>query len=425
MKKQTLLTPIDLSVATKVGKGVYRKQVLPLGSINYRGRKIDFTKKYLTDLASSFKSKAYDQVPVVYADSQNQHNMDPRNFGADTINLAFEDDGLYAYVKPDSATRKVLDKNPNLGVSARIVEGLEKSDGRRFPRAIQHILLTMDPRVTGMKPWQTVDLSGYDGGTERVVDLTALTIEKESKMPKIKSGGSSSVKAGETQPDGNGVLDLSNLTDEQLDLLLSEADPEGEDDDAEVDPAAVEDDDEDDDDAEDGEDDDEEDDDDSTDLAVPAFIKAAKDEKAKRLAKDKKKGAKGRAKSVDPKVDLSSDKDGQTLDLSETLAEVRALRAESAANAWKAERGRLVRSGVPPHILDLAAPILSAPESVTIDLSTSEKSVDAKGIVKDIIEATKGYVDLTPELGHAVDLSDDPTGDEDPLLAAWESEQYA
>src|SRR5690606_27125899 len=110
--------------------------------------------------ATAFKSGAYDQVPLVFADHENRHNLDPKRFGGEIEDFVVKNDGLYAKVSATSDTAKVLKNNPRLGVSARIVEGLEKSDGRVFPRAIQHVLLTMDPRVTGMKPWQTIDLSG-------------------------------------------------------------------------------------------------------------------------------------------------------------------------------------------------------------------------------------------------------------------------
>lgn len=68
---------------------------------------------------------------------------------------------------PDAA--ELVRKNPKLGVSARIIEGLDRADGAKFPRAIQHVLGTLDPRVTGMASWQEVSLSETVGDT---LDIT-------------------------------------------------------------------------------------------------------------------------------------------------------------------------------------------------------------------------------------------------------------
>lgn len=429
MKKRTLLTPIDLAAATQTGKRTFLKQVLPLGSINYRGRKIVFDKAYLTDLAESFNDGAYDQVPVVAADPDNRHNMDPNRFGGEIQGFEVKDDGLYAKVSATKATARLLNDNPKLGVSARIVEGLEKSDGRKYRRAIQHVLLTMDPRVTGMKPWQTVDLSVYNGGDRRVVDLTALTIDKEIGMPKIKGRATEKPKSQTTPPtQTEGVLDLSELSDEDLDLLLSVAggvDDETDevDETDETDEAEVE--------EEDGEDDEE-----STDLSeeptkVPAFIKSAQDEKERRTkGKKGKKAKKGtppvltnlsspsrRVSTVDLAEDaLGSDERDRVSDLEINLAEER----------WENHRREYARAGVPPFVLDLAAPLLSAPEETVVNLSSADEPVNATTIVRSVLDGLKGMIDLTPELGHAVDLSNDgePQGESVKLLDAWDNDRY-
>lgn len=374
-KKISILTPIDLTAAVAVKGGAFRKQVLPFGTIDYKGQKITFDKKMLTSIASAFRGKAYDQVPIVLADSENRHNMDPSRFGGEITDLSVEKDGLWMTVTPTKDTRKTLKDNPRLGVSARIVPGLTKSDGRRFDFAIQHVLLTMDPRVTGMKPWQTVDLSADDN--RKVVDLTAGTIKENvvgKKNDKTKSAAEVTPEQEEvvvTEPkakkakEQEEVTDVRDLSDEEVDALLSDID--------ESNPG--------------GDDDDE----DSTDLSS----------------------------STDKTIDLA----GGAIGANDTLRdEVQSMRIDLAAERWTAERKAFVEAGVPPFLLDLAAPILSTPDAVVFDLSTAEDPIDAKATIRDLLTGVKGVVDFNPEYGHSVDLSssdDDEDSDEARLLAEW------
>jgi hypothetical protein len=91
-------------------------------------------------------------------------------------------------VRPTDEGERLLRTNPNLGISARIIEGYERSDGRYFPAAFQHVLGTLDPRIPALGPWEPVaemsnegpvpvlDLSKgyYFEGQRHTVDLAAL-----------------------------------------------------------------------------------------------------------------------------------------------------------------------------------------------------------------------------------------------------------
>jgi hypothetical protein len=76
-------------------------------------------------------------------------------------------------VRPDQQGEELLSRNPDVGVSARILEGYERADGEHYEAAIQHALITWDPRITGMKPWEVVGLSNEDDGMT-VIDLSTL-----------------------------------------------------------------------------------------------------------------------------------------------------------------------------------------------------------------------------------------------------------
>jgi hypothetical protein len=167
-----LLAPVDSNDAVELSKTLWRKQILPRGTIDYKGRRINFDKQYLTDLAAAFKANAFDQVAFLLAKDDNAHTMDPERFRGEVKGVEVTSQGLDVLLDltPDAA--ELVRQNPRLGVSARIIEGLERADGQKFSRAIQHVLGTLDPRVTGMASWQEVSLS------EEVVDTVDMTTEE-------------------------------------------------------------------------------------------------------------------------------------------------------------------------------------------------------------------------------------------------------
>src|SRR5450755_4447655 len=168
----TVLTPMDRGKARPSGASLWRKQVLPLGEISYKGRRISFTKEYLSGLAKAFTDKAFDVVPFQFADGANTHTNAPEQRRGTVRDLELTDDGLDIIVETGADAGKHLAEYPDLGVSARIVEAYDRADGKFFPAAIQHVLATLDPRIPGMRPWQAVEAANDDGG--ELIDLTAL-----------------------------------------------------------------------------------------------------------------------------------------------------------------------------------------------------------------------------------------------------------
>lgn len=402
----TLLTPIDLSDARKVGRRKYRKQILPLGSINYKGKQIVFDRQFHLDLSRAFKARAYDQVPFVLANEKNEHHMDPRLFEGSITDLVVADDGLDAVVELTPEGEKLIEKNPRLGVSARIVQGLAKSDGRTFKRAIQHVLATMDPRVTGLRPWQAIDLSVFDNS--EVVDLTAETYEgKVTQMPKSKATlGSVDAKAK------TATIDLSAFSDDEFEKFI--VDLTGEPGEEEIDPKTgkpkvvdpneVEEVDPD----EVGEDGEDEVDPEQPEQPAPP---ATRQRPLKRKT------------TVEESTVVEDPLEPVVANLSNEFNEFK----RGAAKAlWDTKRAGLEAQGVPPFILDLAEPVLSVPSEMVIDLSESGGAkIDPKDIISKMLDGYVGAIDLSPEMGHAIELSD-LQGQDDPdqaMLDAW-TNQY-
>jgi len=166
----TVLTPYSWgSAAVELANRTWRKRILPLGDVQYQGRTLHFTEDYLSSLEQAFRNGAYDQVSFQLADSKNTHTNDPERHRGTIVDLQLEPDGLYALAQVTEAGERVLAENPMLGVSARIVENYQRSDGKFYPAAIQHVLGTLDPRITALGSWSPVDMAN---GGQVVIDLS-------------------------------------------------------------------------------------------------------------------------------------------------------------------------------------------------------------------------------------------------------------
>jgi len=160
-----VLTPFHGSPAVELGNRMWRKKVLPVGDVEYKGRLLHFTRDYLGQLAEAFRARAYDQVPFQLADAANTHTNDPERTRGEITGMDVGDDGLYVTAQLTPEGEQVLAANPKLGVSARIVEGYARSDGARFPAAIQHVLGTLDPRIPGLGAWTAIEAASPEPDT--------------------------------------------------------------------------------------------------------------------------------------------------------------------------------------------------------------------------------------------------------------------
>jgi hypothetical protein len=163
---------------------VFWKQLLPLGGrINYKGESIVFDRDMLNGIASSYADKAYDLVPFQLANDKNEHpqeepqHMDPRKTHGYVKKLKVDNKGLWGQFHLNEDGKKaVADTDNKLGVSVSVKRGYQRADGKTFPYALRHVLGTLDPKVTGMDPWSTVEMSNADEN-EEVTDLTGQKIE--------------------------------------------------------------------------------------------------------------------------------------------------------------------------------------------------------------------------------------------------------
>lgn len=375
-----ILTPqthTNVVVLSGTGRPRFRKQIMRMQTIKYRDkfgqRIIRFDRPYLASLVDAYQKQAYDQVPFQLADATNGHNNDPERTRGDLIGVELTADGIDGIFETTPEGVKLLESNPKLGVSCRIVENLEHADGRKYPHAIQHVLGTVNPQLTGMRPWERVDLSA-DQGMEQTWDLS--TELMEDKMP------DSDTVTLELSPERaarlNEMLDDMDASDALADLIENDPD-ESDNDDTEPDQ------------------------DDSGDGPDPAPMDLSNSEEFQL-------------------VQATIDTQGQRiLELTQQLRD-RDLNHEVA---------ELARQGLAPAIIAAARPLLTV-QSGAVELSSADGSrVDPAEVVRDVLRAVLdlshsglAVVELDTETGYVTGTERDAAQlQRDALLKDW-SEQY-
>lgn len=385
-----LLTPLEFGAARQLGATLWRKQLLPLGEINYKGRRISFNREYLTDLVQAFRDKAYDTVPLQFADSANSHTNDPERRRGTVRDLELTDDGLDVLVEVAPETARHLSQYPDLGVSARIVEAYERADGRFFKGAVQHVLATLDPRIPGMRPWQAVEAANGDDGP--VIDLTVT--ESTTPDPATAPAAPDAPQAQEKEA-GMAFTDeqearlkaLLDLPKDQFDALIT---------------AKAQDEDTEDGQGDDGQDDGAEDT--LTDAQLEQLLAEIDTESAAvdaqtETAEERELEPAGAALTAEAQaaIDLANAR------AEETAAELRRMRNQLDRATYEKERDHYQRVlGIPARITDLARPLLEG-SGRTVELANG-KHEDAGAIVRKLLgEVGKTFQQLgmDVELGNA------------------------
>ena len=351
-------------VTEKNGKKrtLYKKQILPEGKYNYNGTELDLTAPVLDEAVKAFKDGAYDEVPFQFGGSQSEHNNDPFRRGGTFVHMErIPGKGIEGYFDLGSEGSTYVEKFPKFGVSPRIKLNLDRADGKKYPVAIQHVCGTLVPRINGMSPWSKVDLSeGDTDAGEETIDLSTETVEAQA------SGIASDlivVKQPSSGGDNEGG-DMPTLSKEQIEFLNKMMEDQA---------------------------------------AVDALFNNT--------------AGSGNEKPVEVVVP-----EEVKLSLGEHSQEIARLKADNVRKEWQARRAELLAAGVPPVQLDLAEPIMTRPETTTIDLSTSEGVVQVtdKAQMLGMLEAMKGTIDLGGEMGHGVGGQEPNAGsDSQEDIDAW------
>jgi hypothetical protein len=165
-----------------------------------------FTRDYLRGLAEAFRSRAYDQVPFQLADAQNTHTNDPERTRGEITDMDVQDDGLWITAKLTPQGERVLQDNPRLGVSARIVEDYARSDGQHYAAAVQHVLGTLDPRIPEGTGWHDVE---HDIVNLDIADLTGRPLDPDETLAEVRHQLGIGAPRARYRPDGPDVSGLA------------------------------------------------------------------------------------------------------------------------------------------------------------------------------------------------------------------------
>lgn len=375
-----LLTPVNRGTPRRSGASLWRKQLLPIDEIDYKGRKIVFDREYLAGLAKAFNERAYDRVPFQIADGDNKHTNDPYRRAGWVNSLEVVADGLDIIVAANEAGAALLEGDGReLGISARIVEDYQRADGKFFPAAVQHVLGTLDPRIPGMRPWQPIDAANDDTD---VIDLTAAEYasavpekpaEPTSPEPVTPAGPvTEEPRMARTEAQEARLNRLLDLPDEKFDALLADPEPQEELTDADLEALLSEIDDE-----------------------------AGEETEAEATAPEGEPATAGAALSADAQaaIDLANSR------AEENALELANMRAALDLATYEKERDTLARvHGIPPRITDLARPLLEG-SGRTIDLANG-RTADAGSIMRKVLAEvgkTVKMLDLSAELGTPLD----------------------
>lgn len=366
-----VLTPFTGTRAVELGNRVWRKRVLPVGDVEYKGRMLHFTREYLAGLAQAFHERAYDQVPFQLAGDDNRHTNDVERFGGQITSFDLEKDGLYLKLEATERGEKVLKDNPNLGVSARIVEDYARSDGKFFTAAVQHVLGTLDPRIPALGGWQAVEASN---DADTVLDLsTSVFAGEEKPVPEFTTEERGRLAKLLQIPEDK-IDALTKLAGTDLDLLAGEGQGVGS---AEL-----------------------------SDEELAQLIADMPEEELAALQAEFENEVAAAAPGLSNQTAMAIEMANVRADENERQLSV--ITAELDAQRFAAEKARFVRdSGVPPFIMDLAQPLLEG-TGHTVDLSNG-KAVDAGQIVRKILtEYAKAarMMDLSIEMGSPMDEPD-------------------
>ena len=401
-----VLTPFTAGQAVELGNRSWWKRLLPIGEIDYKGRRLKFTRDYLAGLKYAFDDKAYDQTAFQLADAANTHTNDPERFRGEIAEMDLRGDGLWVRLSPTDAGDRVLQENPKLGVSARIVEDYARADGKHYPAAIQHVLGTLDPRIPALGAWQAIEAA--NPLPDRVIDLSG---ESFTDLSDPAGDG--------TDTEGEAVMaDLGNLTGEQqarlaklldldddtLDLLAAGGlvvTPE------EFDALAGADEDEDGEDGEDGD-------------GLAGQIDAMTDEEIAALEAefdaefgDTETIPEGEPVAAGLSAEAQFEINLANARTEETQRELAVITARLREEDYQAERRRMADMGVPPYITDLARPLLEG-AGHAVELSNG-RTVDAGAIMRRVLSEyarTARLLDLDVELGSPHDEPDDAAGEQ-------------
>lgn len=332
--------------AERVELGVFRKQILPIGEVvtdKYEPGVLKFDRPRLQAIIERFKAGAYDMVPFLLADRDGGHHDDPERIRGEVRDLELTDEGLFAKIKTSEAGSRLLRESPRLPVSVRLVPD---KDGE----ALGHVLATPEPVWKGQREWELIEASAgrpvidlsdsaftvrdTEHGSSVAEDTATFTKEDSELLAKLRER----IAAAPSDDDKSDEQKM----DELLNALLADENPSDENPDEEPDETADE------------------------EPVVTGASMSAEDRAALEMAKRKTEQSEKRIAELEKKL---------------------------AKERFGREKDELLQQGVPPMLVELAQPVLTAPRIEPIELAGGKK-VDPQETVRKMLHAAKGLIEF-------------------------------
>lgn len=364
MDTTATLFPEDASAVVELGEGLWRKQILPFGSILHKNGTMVVDEAYCKPILEAFRAGAFSQIPLQLADSDNKHTDDPERFRGEIKGLELTPSGLEAIISTTARGTEIVRENPKLGVSVRVLDGYTGHDGRAFKRVLHHVLATLSPRVNGMGNWSAI-------GEFADLDI-ANTVDLTDTLPVLN--GVDEPDGGETVPTDT---ELSAATIEETVVEVEDVDQD------EVDR-----------------------------LAEEALAEYAETQ----LEQARADQAAGDGTGDGKELAIDTTQYASSTELAELRRENNNIRQTLATERGEREAEGYMRDGVPPAIVQLALPLLTLPSVAVVELSDGTE-VSPVGVVRAMLNECKGMVELGIARGHETGKTQAQS--EDDLLAAW------
>lgn len=230
-----LLTPVNTRKGeiTDLARKRYRKNILPLTKIRWKGKEKTFDLSYMKRVKDAFDKGAFPYVPVKLAPADNSHTNDVLRTGGRVVGLSVsEQEGLVADLElNDDGIKAVQSSNGHVPVSAKILEQLVRDDGdmAEFDAALAHVLVVDDPYVRGMTPWKDLDAVALsENRAESVTEIIDLSAEHIGDSEETMTDSKQKVTLSVTPDQAARLIELANEDKDLEELGLKAEDFEDE-----------------------------------------------------------------------------------------------------------------------------------------------------------------------------------------------------
>lgn len=148
---------VELGGAPRATGRVFRKHILTLGPLSYKGKTFNLDDAWYARLKDNFNS-GVSMVQVPLADERNQHSEDPMRNAGEVVGL--ERDGQKVYtvldVRDPDVAKRLADKRI-MGASAFLHMDYEDTrTQKKVGPALLHHCLTNRPYITDLEPYEEV-----------------------------------------------------------------------------------------------------------------------------------------------------------------------------------------------------------------------------------------------------------------------------